>query len=62
VIKSKNQLLFPTSSTHAEDPYQTTINTVMLDNSSHGDVGATSQIALQWMIKHAKNSGVKMHR
>lgn len=60
IIKSENQLLFPTSSAKAEDPNSTNLTTVQLENSTHGDVGATSDVALHWMVDQATRAGVKM--
>jgi RHS repeat-associated protein len=64
VKKSKTQLLFPTVSGKAEDPTKTKVTTVVLKNSTHGDVGgkksAKSDAALSWMIDQAKMAGVDM--
>jgi hypothetical protein len=60
VIKTKEQLLFPTVHAEAEDPTQTHLTTIPLDNSDHGDVGMRSEEALHWMIHQAQAAGVNM--
>ena len=62
VIKSEKQMFFPTSSAKAEDATRTNVNTVKLKDSTHNDVGATSEAALHWMVDEARNAGVKMQK
>ena len=65
VKKSKTQLLFPTVPGKAEDPTKTKVTTVILKDSTHGDVGGggkqpspKNNAALSWMVDQAKSAGV----